>query len=314
MVSDAESREKRLAWRDANGLSGTAGHLRDAESGNDYAGARYYSSARGRWLGVDPVLGDLANPQRLNRYAYVLNNPINYLDPDGRGEEPFDTGFRIVVSSGVLYATMYVQAFSHSLFGVPQRPGKAALEALEIMGELGGILGGQRGEDSRHLRDVLRVADGLIAEEGCRNFLERIFKLSKVPSAQHNGVSHLQDTLRNASYHYVKGRGAVSSTGTDVWQYFEDNPSSLAFYEMYSGTGDVWVHFRRAVLLQPHVTVAQILIHEAFHLLWSPAGTQDVFGFGLTDVEIANGLGVYSASDPKEASRVWHAELVRYCN
>ncbi len=45
------------------------GHLRDAESGNDYAGARYYSSARGRWLGVDPVPGDLANPQRLNRCA-----------------------------------------------------------------------------------------------------------------------------------------------------------------------------------------------------------------------------------------------------
>ncbi len=104
------------------------GHVRDAESGNDFAGARDYSSSRGRWLAVDPVLGDLANPQRLNRYAYAVNDPVNFLDPDGRGEELFDPGFRIVVSSGVLYATMYVQAFSHSLFGVPQRPAKAALE------------------------------------------------------------------------------------------------------------------------------------------------------------------------------------------
>jgi RHS repeat-associated protein len=59
------------------------GHLRDAESGNDYAGARYYSNIRGRWLSVDPERGD-RDPQDLNRYAYVRNDPVNRLDPDGR--------------------------------------------------------------------------------------------------------------------------------------------------------------------------------------------------------------------------------------
>ena len=56
---------------------------RDTESGNEYAGARYYSNVRGRWLSVDPVLGDEQNPQRLNRYGYVLNDPVNYVDPGG---------------------------------------------------------------------------------------------------------------------------------------------------------------------------------------------------------------------------------------
>jgi RHS repeat-associated protein len=59
------------------------GHLRDAESENDYAGARYYANPRGRRLTVDPLLGDLSNPQRLNRYAYVTGDPINFIDPDG---------------------------------------------------------------------------------------------------------------------------------------------------------------------------------------------------------------------------------------
>ncbi len=59
------------------------GHLRDQETGNDYAGARYYANTRGRWLSVDPVRGDMSNPQRLNRYAYVLNDPVNCVDPDG---------------------------------------------------------------------------------------------------------------------------------------------------------------------------------------------------------------------------------------
>jgi RHS repeat-associated protein len=70
-----------------SGLTGDryryTGHLRDQETGNDYAGARYYTNARGRWLSVDPVLHNLDDPQSLNRYAYVFNDPVNHSDPDG---------------------------------------------------------------------------------------------------------------------------------------------------------------------------------------------------------------------------------------
>jgi RHS repeat-associated protein len=59
------------------------GKERDAESGNDYFGARYYSSSMGRFLSPDPIGGDLTNPQSLNRYAYVLNNPLTNTDPTG---------------------------------------------------------------------------------------------------------------------------------------------------------------------------------------------------------------------------------------
>jgi len=49
--------------------------------------ARYYEASLGRFLSVDPVLKgatSLANPQRWNRYTYALNNPIAFVDPDGR--------------------------------------------------------------------------------------------------------------------------------------------------------------------------------------------------------------------------------------
>jgi RHS repeat-associated protein len=62
------------------------GKERDTESGNDYFGARYYWNGAGRWLGVDRKPGDILNPQRLNRYAYVRNDPITYVDPDGNEE------------------------------------------------------------------------------------------------------------------------------------------------------------------------------------------------------------------------------------
>jgi RHS repeat-associated protein len=80
-----------------------SGKERDVESGLDYFLARYYSAAQGRFTSpdefqggaVDPFTGqqvgqpgplpyaDITDPQTLNKYAYVRNNPLRYTDPDG---------------------------------------------------------------------------------------------------------------------------------------------------------------------------------------------------------------------------------------
>jgi RHS repeat-associated protein len=79
------------------------GKERDWETGLDYFGARYFSAAQGRFTSpdeftggiVDPFTGqqvvqsgplpyaDITDPQTLNKYAYVRNNPLRYVDPDG---------------------------------------------------------------------------------------------------------------------------------------------------------------------------------------------------------------------------------------
>jgi RHS repeat-associated protein len=66
------------------------GKERDTESGNDYFGARYYESALGRFMTPDwaakaePIpYANLLEPQTLNLYAYVQNEPLNNTDPDG---------------------------------------------------------------------------------------------------------------------------------------------------------------------------------------------------------------------------------------
>jgi RHS repeat-associated protein len=59
---------------------------RDIETGLDYFGARYYGSIQGRFTGADPAAiteKQLVNPQDLNRYAYVANNPLKFIDPEG---------------------------------------------------------------------------------------------------------------------------------------------------------------------------------------------------------------------------------------
>ena len=59
------------------------GKERDSETGNDYFTARYYGSSLGRFISPDPLGGDITIPQSLNRYAYVMNNPTNLIDPSG---------------------------------------------------------------------------------------------------------------------------------------------------------------------------------------------------------------------------------------
>jgi RHS repeat-associated protein len=56
---------------------------RDSETGLDYMHARYFASAQGRFSSADSVAGSIGNPQSLNRYAYVGNNPLNFSDPTG---------------------------------------------------------------------------------------------------------------------------------------------------------------------------------------------------------------------------------------
>lgn len=116
-----------LPYGDALTCSGTdateqhfTGKERDAESGLDYFPARYLGSSMGRWMSPDPLpwLGWqhpsedaseeeqeeahkkfedwISNPQNLNLYAYVNNNPLSHTDPTGMagcqaGDKKFTT-------------------------------------------------------------------------------------------------------------------------------------------------------------------------------------------------------------------------------
>ena len=62
------------------------GRKRDAETGLDFFGARYFSAAQGRFTSVDPAFEseNVENPQSWNRYSYVYNRPLTHTDPDGR--------------------------------------------------------------------------------------------------------------------------------------------------------------------------------------------------------------------------------------
>ena len=60
------------------------GQVMDFDTGLIYYHARYYDPSIGRFLSPDSMIpGGGSDPQQVNRYAYVSNNPINYSDPTG---------------------------------------------------------------------------------------------------------------------------------------------------------------------------------------------------------------------------------------
>jgi RHS repeat-associated protein len=62
---------------------GFTGYFKDDETGLDYAQARMYKNSLGRFTGADPAPFSIKNPQELNRFIYVANNPLKFVDPTG---------------------------------------------------------------------------------------------------------------------------------------------------------------------------------------------------------------------------------------
>jgi len=95
------------------------GHERDDSVGLDYMLARYYSSGLSRFFSVDP--GDdslLEVPQSWNGYAYVRNNPLKFLDPDGEATE-LHTNVTTYPVSGSTAAEAWSNAGAASPDGFP---------------------------------------------------------------------------------------------------------------------------------------------------------------------------------------------------
>jgi RHS repeat-associated protein len=71
------------------------GQMHDWTDNLDHFMYRQYTNTQGRWMHPDPAglaAVDPSNPQTWNRYAYVTNNPLSYVDPTGLNLSPLRGG------------------------------------------------------------------------------------------------------------------------------------------------------------------------------------------------------------------------------
>lgn len=83
---------------------GYAGYTYDKEIKQYYLMARYYEPEQGVFTAYDPDPGDEDDPQTMNGYNYVGNNPVNKIDPDGKfWQYATAAGIGAVVGAGRYY-------------------------------------------------------------------------------------------------------------------------------------------------------------------------------------------------------------------
>jgi RHS repeat-associated protein len=151
--------------------------LDDALALYDYR-ARYYDPALGRFTQPDTIVPKPGNPQALNRYAYVNNNPLKYTDPSGHWLE---TAWDILNIAWDLYEVRRdpsllnigalvvdvgaaVLPFVPASVGMVVRGGKAAKAAVEVVSHADEVVDAGRvvAEVASHAdeaADALRAAD-----------------------------------------------------------------------------------------------------------------------------------------------------------
>jgi RHS repeat-associated protein len=87
--------ETRLAAETVTDFGFTGQRALEATGLMDY-NARWYDAALGRFVSADSIVPGAGNSQALNRYAYVMNNPVIFIDPSGnaRSKSPACDGPR----------------------------------------------------------------------------------------------------------------------------------------------------------------------------------------------------------------------------
>ena len=70
------------------------GQTEDEAAGLYWYASRAYDPEIGRFVSPDPIVPDPSKPQSLNRYGYVRNNPLKFVDPSGHSEEWVNKAWR----------------------------------------------------------------------------------------------------------------------------------------------------------------------------------------------------------------------------
>jgi RHS repeat-associated protein len=126
------------------------GMERDGEAAvlQDHTLHRQYYPSHGRWMSPDPVPGSPDNPQSWNRYAYVLNDPLDLVDP--LGSTGYGSTFICIPNpaiTGPIWGCDWREGCTPGTLEVPLIPGKSlpGSPVVDLLGfahqELGGLAG-----------------------------------------------------------------------------------------------------------------------------------------------------------------------------
>jgi RHS repeat-associated protein len=248
------------------------GKERDAETGNDEFGARFYSNRFGRWLSADwsaiPAAvpyANLTNPQTLNLYSMVADDPESFADLDGH----LNTGL-----------------------GCSDHGGDCTNDArLRDCGATGGLCAGserENGEAQGWAQNQLSVADVTkIIQQAQQSGGDPVSTGMQIFNGLGNNASVTGDTLRQgikeskvdlggAAADLIQHADSVSKSGSNV-----AITNTAAFS---SKQGDVTINFAKTVSFSVGADKKTGL--PGFSQIQGLSGKQGKLGAGVTKIQV----------------------------
>jgi RHS repeat-associated protein len=134
------------------------GQKLDPETGLYYYGGRYYDAEIGRFISADPFVQTIFDPQNLNRYSYVVNNPQNYTDPSGYFHKLVKKKHHGFSFFGTIFGFIFGGPIG-ALIGALTDFVPEARTAFRVLGIIGGIAMALNG----HPEGLLYAASGALA-------------------------------------------------------------------------------------------------------------------------------------------------------
>jgi RHS repeat-associated protein len=141
---------------------------RHEEPGDLYQmGARWYDPFINRWVQPDTIIPDWYDPQSLNRYTYVSNNPLKNTDPTGHyGQDVHHTltyysVYQTALAAATQRGMLHAEAFARTLALQVATADMAADGKRVVNGKGAANLGGQEVQDPTSWNKYNPVVTGL---------------------------------------------------------------------------------------------------------------------------------------------------------
>jgi RHS repeat-associated protein len=166
------------------------GQRQEASIGLYDYGARYYDPLIGRFVSADSVVPGAGNPQALNRYSYVFNNPLKYTDPSGhcprqmagceyflRSQFPFVKGGAVALAA--LTVVVLANQNQDEIASVAQNVAKNIEHEMEPATAIGGLIlqAAQSTAAKQGQQGAAATADGLtLAKKGDIRLIDDVIR------------------------------------------------------------------------------------------------------------------------------------------
>jgi hypothetical protein len=270
-------------------------------------GARYYNPEMARWTSPDPIIPNVFEPQSLNKYSYVGNDPANYVDPYGMNQAGPHTIY-VTGETTLTYEqhrSWYLDEGGHGDYAW------AEIYTYEVRD------GSEDNSRSGKLGDAKKEANERIKDTECWAYLQKLISALTEDSllTPNSLIAHVNDATYDLAGdthgNWHTGSMAFGPNGK-TWAEATSSSNITGIgplnnvqlgYQFFYGTGQ-----RRST----------VLIHEAFHLfsgweygLWkSGIVDADLWKAASTVYNQEHGVDNYSVSGTPEFNRL----IDEHCN